>query len=76
MPNRGVIPIHTKHFCILVLTTLKTDTRLADTCRLFLCKKINIKRTEVHLLVFLINFIHLINVRNLAHVKLRTLFCV
>ena len=66
--NCELIPTHYKGNCILVLTTLKTATWVAETCRWSLRNKITYIHSSAFADLFK-NFIHRINARNMEHTK-------
>ena len=61
--NCGVILTHYNYISLLVLTTRKMATWVAEMCRWSLCERI-IFINPVHFLVILIHFLHLINPLN------------
>ena len=58
--NCGLIPTHYKCICILVLTTLRMATCVAETCLQFLCDKISSIYSSVFVSLFK-NLMYLIN---------------
>jgi hypothetical protein len=68
--NSTVIPTHYKYICILAVTTLKMVTCVVETCRWSLCNKNYIRKIKVHFLVYLINFMLLINAGDEEHTEL------
>jgi hypothetical protein len=66
--NCGFIPMYYNCNCILGLSTLKMATWVAETCRWLLCNKITFIHSSAFVFLFK-NFIHLIIVRNMKHIK-------